>query len=66
MLPHLTIKGMRHTHATQLLEAGVSAKVVQERLGHSSIASTMDIYSHVTHTLHLAAVEALASYLKGA
>jgi integrase len=66
ILPHLTIKGMRHTHATHLLEAGVSAKVVQERLGHSNIATTMDIYSHVTHTLQLAAVEALASYLKGA
>jgi integrase len=66
MLTHLTIKGMRHTHATQLLEAGVSAKVVQERLGHSNIATTMDIYSHVTQTLQLAAVEALASYLKGA
>lgn len=49
-LAHLTIKGMRHTHATQLLEAGVSGKVVQERLGHSNIATTMDIYSHVTPT----------------
>ena len=65
-LPHLTIKGMRHTHATQLLEAGVSAKVVQERLGHSNIATTMDIYSHVTQTLQVAAVEALGKYLKGA
>jgi integrase len=65
-LTHLTIKGMRHTHATQLLEAGVSGKVVQERLGHSNIATTMDIYSHVTQTLQLAAVQALSRYLKGA
>jgi site-specific recombinase XerD len=57
---------MRHTHATQLLEAGVSAKVVQERLGHSNIATTMDIYVHITQTLQLAAMEALESYLKGA
>lgn len=64
-LTHLTIKGMRHTHATQLLEAGVSGKVVQERLGHSNIATTMDIYSHVTQTLQLAAVQALSRYLKG-
>jgi integrase len=62
--PHLTIKGMRHTHATHLLEAGVSAKVVQERLGHSNITTTMDTYSHVTPTLQLAAVEALSDYLK--
>lgn len=38
---------LRHGHATQLLLAGVSPKVVQERLGHSTIATTMDIYSHV-------------------
>jgi integrase len=65
-LQHLTIKGMRHTHATQLLEAGVSAKVVQERLGHSNIATTMDIYVYLSQTLQLAAMEALESYLKGA
>jgi integrase len=38
---------LRHTHATQLLSAGVHPKVVQERLGHSTISITMDIYSHV-------------------
>jgi integrase len=65
-LPHLTIKGMRHTHATQLLEAGVSPKVVQARLGHTDITTTMNIYSHVTETLQVAAIEALASYLKKA
>ncbi len=63
-LSHLTIKGIRHTHATLLLEAGVSAKVVQERLGHSNISTTLDIYSHVTPTLQQSAVEALGRYLK--
>ena len=38
---------LRHTHATHLLEQGVHPKVAQERLGHSSISITMDIYSHV-------------------
>jgi integrase len=47
-LPKLSLHGLRHTHATLLLQAGVPAKVVQERLGHSSITITMDIYSHVT------------------
>lgn len=42
---------LRHTHATWLLEAGVHPKVVQERLGHSSITMTMDLYSHVLPTL---------------
>ena len=45
-LPKLTIHGLRHTHATILLEKGVSPKVVSERLGHASPAITMDIYSH--------------------
>jgi integrase len=42
---------LRHTHATQLLLAGVHPKVAQERLGHSTVAMTMDIYSHVTEQL---------------
>ena len=46
-LPHLTLHGLRHANATLLLVAGVSPKVVSERLGHSNIAITMDTYSHV-------------------
>ena len=38
---------LRHTHATMLLKQGVNPKIVQERLGHSSIGITMYIYSHV-------------------
>ena len=38
---------LRHTHATQLLRAGVHPKVVSERLGHSTIGITMDTYSHL-------------------
>lgn len=38
---------LRHTHATQLLRAGVHPKVVSERLGHASIGITLDTYSHV-------------------
>lgn len=47
-LREITIHGFRHTHATLLLEAGVSPKVISERLGHSSIQITLDLYSHVT------------------
>ena len=46
-LPHLRFHGLRHAHATLALTAGVNPKIVSERLGHSSIAITMDIYSHV-------------------
>ena len=42
-----TFHGLRHTHATLLLKQGVNPKIVQERLGHSSIKVTMDTYSHV-------------------
>lgn len=38
---------LRHTHATLLLKSGVNPKVVQERLGHESIAITLDLYGHV-------------------
>jgi len=38
---------LRHSAATILMATGVHPKVVQERLGHSTIAMTMDIYSHV-------------------
>ena len=62
-LKHLTIKGLRHTHATLLLELGVNPKVVQERLGHSDINTTMNIYSHVTPTMQKDAVQRLAQLL---
>ena len=38
---------LRHSHATHLLASGVHPKVAQERLGHSSVAITLDLYSHV-------------------
>jgi len=50
---------LRHTHATQLLLAGVHPKVAQERLGHSSVALTMDTYSHVIDQLRDAAAAKL-------
>lgn len=42
----VTLHGARHSHATLLLKAGTHPKVVQERLGHASIMTTMDLYSH--------------------
>lgn len=51
-LPRLTLHGLRHTWATLALERGIHPRVVQERLGHSTIAITLGIYSHVSPTLH--------------
>jgi len=45
-LPKIRFHDLRHTHATMLLIADVQPKVVQERLGHSSIRITLDTYSH--------------------
>ena len=48
----------RHAHATILLGTKVHPKVVQERLGHSTIATTMSIYSHVMREMDIDAAEA--------
>jgi len=41
----------RHTMASRMMEQGINPKVVQERMGHSTISTTMDIYSHIGETL---------------
>jgi len=56
-IPHIRFHDLRHTHATFLLIAGVNPKVVSERLGHSSVAFTMDVYSHVVPGLQETAAE---------
>ena len=45
--PGFTVRSLRHSAATLMLALGVQPKVVQETLGHSRIAVTMDVYSHV-------------------
>jgi integrase len=50
-VPRVRFHDLRHSHATQLLAAGVHPKIVQERLGHSTITVTMDLYSHVSETM---------------
>ncbi len=62
-LPPITLKGLRHTHATLLLQSGVNPKIVQERLGHSDIGTTLNIYSHVTPTIQSEALERFANWL---
>jgi integrase len=49
-----------------LLEAGVPMKVVQEMLGHSSMAITSDVYSHLTPAFQRQAADALTAYLEAA
>jgi integrase len=58
-LPWVSLQGLRHGHATHLLEAAIQPKIVQERLGHSNIQTTMDIYSHVLPTIQRDALSVL-------
>jgi integrase len=51
-LPEMCFHDLRHTMATLLLGSDVHPKKVQERLGHSTIAITMDTYSHVLPSMH--------------
>ena len=44
----------RHTHATLMLEQGVNWKIISERLGHGSVAMTLDLYAHVSPGLQQA------------
>jgi integrase len=50
-IPRVRFHDLRHSHATQLLLSGVHPKVAQERLGHSTISVTLDLYSHVSATM---------------
>ncbi|EDS78284.1 phage integrase [Clostridium botulinum C str. Eklund] len=47
-LPKIRFHDLRHSHATLLLKAGVNAKIISKRLGHSTVAFTLDTYSHVS------------------
>ncbi len=57
---------LRHAHATILLQQGVHPKIVQERLGHSTVATTLDIYSHVLPGLQEAAARRFDEGLESA
>jgi integrase len=46
-LPRVRFHDLRHAHATHLLASGVHPKVASERLGHSKVGITLDLYSHV-------------------
>lgn len=63
-LHRITIHGLRHTHASLLFEAGASIKEVQERLGHSDIQMTMNIYTHVTDTLKEQTAQKFQRYIE--
>jgi len=59
----LRLHDCRHTHASLMLKLNVHPKIVSERLGHSGIAITLDLYSHLLPGMQESAVEALEKVL---
>jgi len=64
-LPQIHLHDLRHTHATLALEAGVHPKVVSDRLGHATVAITLDIYSHAIPALSEEAAATVAALVMG-
>lgn len=65
-LPRIRFHDLRHTHASQMLSAGVHPKVASERLGHSTIGITLDLYSHVMPGMQADAAEQVDAALQAA
>ncbi len=62
---HRALHNLRHAHGSYLLQRGVSVKVVQERLGHSSASFTLQTYAHVLAGMEAHAAQAISTMLKG-
>lgn len=65
-VPVVRLYDTRHTHATQLLEAGVHMKVIQGRLRHSSIQTTMDVYGHLQEEMDTKAADTFDELMENA
>jgi integrase len=63
-LPAIRLHDLRHTNASLALEAGVEMKVVSDRLGHSQISVTADLYTHVSRRVGNTAAEQIAGVLR--
>ena len=56
------IHALRHSHASNLIEAGVNMYKISKRLGHSSIRTTMDIYGHLIDTEEDEVLNAISNF----
>ncbi|GEL14042.1 tyrosine-type recombinase/integrase [Lapidilactobacillus mulanensis] len=62
-LTKVTVHGFRHSHCSALFSAGATIKEVQMRLGHADVATTLNIYTHVTKNQNKEVANKLAHYL---
>jgi integrase len=65
-VPRIRVHDLRHTYATIALRTGVHPAIVSERLGHSSIAITIDLYSHAVPGLQREAAGVVGDLILGA
>ena len=65
-LPRIRFHDLRHAHATHMLSSGVHPKVASERLGHSKVGITLDLYSHVLPGMQADAVARVDEALQAA
>lgn len=63
--PGVTLHGLRHGHAAGLIKTGAHPRVVQDRLGHSSAAFTMQVYGHASKGMQEQAASDFAKLLAG-
>ena len=63
LLPPIPLHGLRHTYATLALASGVNPRIVSGRLGHATVALTLDVYSHVLPQADREAAERIAALL---
>lgn len=62
-LKPITPHGLRHTHASLLFSAGVEPKNISDRLGHSTVQITLDLYTHITEEQRTDTVDKLLEYM---
>lgn len=62
-LKKITVHGFRHTHASLLFEAGVEAKAISDRLGHTNIQTTLDLYTHLNDTQRISTVNRFMDFM---
>ena len=62
-LKHIRFHDLRHSHVTMLIEAKVPIKVISERVGHSSVNTTLNIYSHALKEMDQEASEKISNTL---
>ena len=65
-VPRLRVHDLRHTAASLMLQAGEHPRVVSDRLGHASVAFTLDLYTHISQDQGRAAAERLERFMNGA